>query len=149
MFWSPWMLRDWYLSNYATDWMKTKLIRKIRSKLYSLGIVKNPSRRFVSESFQPKVYILGSLSLSKNYFWSSWRRDATASPDDISGEMGATRTTGWCDDPAGIPSNVLEFRSCYCCWWSPEVSLDVLLKPRASHLRRGCSLLRSSRELET
>ena len=46
------MLRDRYLSNYTTDWIKTKLIRKIGQKLYGKSMVKNPSQRqrFVSKN---------------------------------------------------------------------------------------------------
>ena len=32
------MLRDWYLDNYTTDWIKTKLIREIRSQLYVVKV---------------------------------------------------------------------------------------------------------------
>ena len=76
MFWSSWMLRGRYLNNYATDWIKTKLIRKIRSKLYGKSIVKNLSRQFVSENYQPKidsryigVYIFGSLTPLREFFF--------------------------------------------------------------------------------
>ena len=63
------MLRGRYLSNYTTDWIKTKLIRKIGSKLFSKVSLKIQ----VDESFPRiinwkihfryiRVYILGSLS---------------------------------------------------------------------------------------
>ena len=54
MFWSSWMFADPYHSNYAINWIKTKLIRKIGLKLCNKGIVKNPNRQFVSENYQPK-----------------------------------------------------------------------------------------------
>ena len=41
---------------FSTDWIKTKLFRKIGSKLYSKTIIKNPSRRFVSENYQRKIH---------------------------------------------------------------------------------------------
>ena len=79
MFWSSWMFRDRPLSNYATNWIKTKLVHKIGWELWNKSIVKNPNRQFVSENHQPKntlpvywiieVYTLGSLSPSKNYFF--------------------------------------------------------------------------------
>ena len=53
-FWSSWMFADRYLSNYAINWIKTKLIRKIGLKLCNKSTVKNPNRQFVSESYQPK-----------------------------------------------------------------------------------------------
>ena len=56
MLWSSWMFRDRLrgLSNYATNWIKPKLIRKIESELCNKSIVKNPNRQFVSENYQPK-----------------------------------------------------------------------------------------------
>ena len=43
MFWSSWMFRDRYLSNYATNWIETKLIRKIRLELCNKSTGKNPN----------------------------------------------------------------------------------------------------------
>ena len=43
------------LFNYLTDWIKTKLIRKIGSELYYKSIVNNPIHPLVSENYRPKI----------------------------------------------------------------------------------------------
>ena len=82
MFWSSWMFRDRYFSNYATNWIDTKLTRKIRSELCNKSIVKiytdNSFSRIINLIILFRyigVYLLDCLSLSKNPFFSTWRRE--------------------------------------------------------------------------
>ena len=84
------MFADRFLSNYAINRIKTKLIRKIGLELYHKSIVKNPNQQFVSENYQPKnllpvywcIFLVASCT-SKNSFLSTWRRDAPASLDSV------------------------------------------------------------------
>ena len=43
--------KDRYVSNYATNCIKTKHIRKFGSELRNESITKNANRQFVSENF--------------------------------------------------------------------------------------------------